>query len=366
MMSLFQGDFLRKNLPCLFFIFLLLIPITSCNYFQEKSLPNITALNPPRSRKIEKVAVLHFENLTDVPEIEPILRLSLSANLSTRGYTVIRLDEVDHLLKMAGIDNANLESANPYQMGKILKADALFYGSITRCSKIFAGVYSNVSVGAKIRMIDAATSQTIWEAEHVEKTHGGGSPSLSPFSIPGEIVDSVLNIREKVIKDTAERLVKKFITGIPENPYKASQETTTVSIKDDGDNKIIMYVVHSDDTLYKIAENFYGNGLKWRDIKQANKDLQESNLQTGREIVVPNVPILDNLDDIALFKNSGAKKIVYKIKWGDSLYKIAAVLYNNGKRWDVIYENNKNTITSTTDLPVGQVLILPLESGRKK
>ena len=189
----------------------------------------------------------------------------------------------------------------------------------------------------------------------------GGSVSLSPFSIPGTIADSVLNIRDKVFGDTAEKLVKKFIKNIPVNPFEASEYTNIVSININGENKILKYVVHPDDTLYKIAEKFYGKGSKWKDIKQANENLQESNLQVGREIIVPDVPILENLDDIAVFKDSTAKLIAYKVKWGDSLYKIATALYNNGKRWDIIYDNNKNAITSTTDLIVGQVLVLPLE-----
>ncbi|MGR3177088.1 MAG: GNA1162 family protein [Candidatus Anammoxibacter sp.] len=306
--------------------------------------------------------MLKFENLTDMPEIEPILRMSLFANLSTKGYAVIRLAKVDHLLKMAEIDSAEIESIDPYELGQILKADALFYGTITKCSKFFMGLYSNVTVGAEFKMVDATTSETIWEADHVEKTHGG-SIAISPFSIPGTIVDSVLNVRDKVFEDTAEKLVKKFIADIPENPFEASEDTISVSINKYGDNKVLTYVVRPGDTLYKIADNFYGNGSRWKDIKQANKGLKESDLRIGQKIIVPDVPILNNLDDVPLFKGSTAKQIVYKVKRGDSLYKIATAFYNNGKRWDIIYEKNKNTITSTTDLTVGQVLVIPLEAS---
>ncbi|MGR3318377.1 MAG: GNA1162 family protein [Candidatus Anammoxibacter sp.] len=344
-----------------FAVIFLILSITSCNYYQEKVLPHVTALNPPESHRIERVAVLKFKNLTDMPGIEPVLRMSLFANLSTKGYTVVRLDKVDHLLKMAEIDSSEIESIDPYQLGRILKVDALFYGTITKCSKVFVGLYSNVAVGAEFKMVDAATSEIIWEADHVEKTHGGGSVSLSPLSIPGSIVDSVLNVRDKVFADTAEKLVKKIIVDIPGNPFVASEDAITVSINRYGDNKILKYVVRPGDTLYKIAEKFYGKGSRWKDIKQVNENLKESNLRIGQEIIVPDIPILDNLDDVALFKDSTAKRIAYKIKWGDSLYKIATALYNNGKRWDIIYENNRNTIKSTTDLPVGQVLILPLE-----
>lgn len=354
---------MKKIDKCIIIITILTLPIVSCNYFQEKDLPNITILNPSESHKIKKVAVLHFENKTEHPEIESILRKSLAANLSTKGYTVVRLFEVDHLLEMAEIDITNIESVDLYQLGKILKSDAIFYGTITKCSKIFAALYSNVSVGAKIRMVNTMTAETIWEAEHVERTHEGGFPSLSPFGIPIEIAETALNVREKIVEDTAEHLVKKFIDGIPENPYNFSLESERISINEDGGNKTIKYVVSKGDTLYKIADKFYGNSARWEDIKNANKDLQEFDLKANQEIVVPNVPILNSLTELHLFEKDEVEKVVYKVKWGDSLYKIATKIYKNGKEWDRIYENNKNIITSSTDLVVGQVLILPLKAN---
>ena len=174
MISLYSYVFSGKSSFAVFSVLFLILSIASCNYYQEKILPNVTELNPPASHKIERVAVLGFKNLTENPAIESILRTSLTANLSTKGYTVIRLDEVDHLLKMAEIDISGIESIDPYQLGRILKVDALFYGIITKCSKVFVGLYSNVAVGAKLKMVDTTTSETIWEADHVEKTHGGG------------------------------------------------------------------------------------------------------------------------------------------------------------------------------------------------
>ncbi|MDO8141623.1 MAG: LysM peptidoglycan-binding domain-containing protein, partial [Candidatus Brocadiales bacterium] len=54
------------------------------------------------------------------------------------------------------------------------------------------------------------------------------------------------------------------------------------------------------------------------------------------------------------------KKTVYRVKWGDSLYELASKVFRDGKRWTIIYDSNKNEIRNVKDLPVGQVIIIPL------
>ena len=345
-------------------IFLLIIIISlvaSCNYLEEKSFPDVTeAEDPQDTHELERIAILKFHNLTDVPEIEHSLRMYFLSFLSAKGYSVINLKEVDDLLEMAEINASDLEEIEPYKLGRILKADALIYGTITKCSKMFIGIYSKVTVGARVKMVNAKISKTIWAAEHTEKTHGGGA-GISPFSLPEEVIDSVLNVRDKVINDTAGRLVHKFVVSMPENPFEIPVERKIISII--GEEETVSYITQEGDTLYNIAEKFYADSSLWTQIKDANNGLNESELSLGANIIVPNMPILDDLSNIHVYKEDETQKIekvVYKVQWGDNLYKIANALYGNGKKWKAIYENNKESIVSITDVPVGQILILPL------
>ena len=352
-----------RNITARIIPFLILIfTITSCNYYQERKVAEITVLSPPKSKKVEKVAVLPFNNQTEFINLGHVVRTALTANLSPKGYSVARAGEIDHFLEMAEINRDNIDLINISQLGKIVKADAIFYGTVTHASKIFAGIYSVVAVGASIKMVDTVNGNTIWAAEHIEKTHGGGPFAISPFSIPNEVFDSAINVRKKVIEETAQRLVKKFMDGIPDNQHRNTFESTTISIKNIEGESVVKYIVHPNDTLYKIATGFYGNGSKWKYIKEANKDLKENNLHSGQELVIPDMPILNNLDNVKNLREQGVKRAVYKVKWGDSLYKIADAIYSEGLKWNIIYDNNKTTITSITDVPVGQVIILPLES----
>ena len=71
--------------------------------------------------------------------------------------------------------------------------------------------------GAEMKMVDARSSKIIWQTDHIEKTHSNSMPVLvSPLGIPEAVVESSFNIREKVIAETADRLVKKFLASIPD------------------------------------------------------------------------------------------------------------------------------------------------------
>lgn len=339
-------------------LIILAIPgiVPSCNYLEEQSTPHVTALRPPAKNEITTVAVLPFKNTTERKGTEDVLRRCFHANLSATGYEALRLEEVDERLNLASIDASGLDRENAYKIGKIVKADALIYGAVTKCSKRFFGVYSQVVFGAEVRMVDAKSSRVIWQAEHTETTHGGSVP-ISPFSVPEAIVESSINVREKVVADTADRLAKKFIAGIPGRQFDSSS-ANIISIRPNGQTMAVYYKVQRGDTLYKISEKFYGDTSRLDEIRSANTVTGDT-LTRGQEIIIPGVPILDDVGDSRRVDNN-YKKGVYRVKWGDSLYDVASKVFHDGARWTVIYNANRNEIQNIKDLPVGQVIIIPL------
>jgi len=62
----------------------------------------------------------------------------------------VELYRVDRLLAKAGLtDTAEIYKITPQELGKILEADAVVYGEISDFDKLFAGVYSQVSVAPR-------------------------------------------------------------------------------------------------------------------------------------------------------------------------------------------------------------------------
>lgn len=54
----------------------------------------------------------------------------------------------------------------------------------------------------------------------------------------------------------------------------------------------------------------------------------------------------------------------YTTQAGDNLWKLAQRFYGDGRRWKVIYEANRDVLPSSSEVPVGVVLVIPAEGGR--
>jgi len=353
--------YLKKSLlkHCLIVVFL---AFSSCNYYQEFSQPKITTNLASKSTDIRTIAILPFKNQTKNEEIPEVLRKAVFRNLSLKGYDLVTLEIVDQKLRMASYHTDDINNLGHYKLGKILEADALIYGTVTKCSKSYVLVYSRITVGAEMEMISSFNSKTIWEANHKELTHSG-SPPFSPFNIPEKIFDSTINVRDKVVRDTADKLAKKLANGIPGLDINKILTDYAIDIKNEGNNKVVHYEVQPNDTLFKIAMQFYGQGSRWKNIKQANNEIQCTSLKIGHDLVLPDLPVLTNINDGRLLNTDHHAKALYKVKWGDSLFSMASELYHDGKKWPVIYEENKEEIKDTQDLTVGQALIIPLQSN---
>ena len=122
---------------------------------EERSTPHVKTLLSPQRNEIGSIAILPFKNTTEKKGSEDILRKCFFTNLGTKGYNVLRLEEIDERLCLAAIDAPDLDSEDVYKVGKIVKADALIYGVVTKCSKRFFGIYSQVVFGAEMKMVDA-------------------------------------------------------------------------------------------------------------------------------------------------------------------------------------------------------------------
>ena len=72
------------------------------------------------------------------------------------------------------------------------------------------------------------------------------------------------------------------------------------------------------------------------------------------------MPILKDIEYTQQIDRNKYKKAVYRVKWGDSLFMKLRQGISDGKKMDDIYDSNKHEIMNIKDLPVGQVIIIPL------
>ena len=142
------------------------------------------------------IAILPFANSTDDEGIEDFVRQSFYSHFSVRPYWDIELQVVDRQLrKHDKIDFRRFPKKAVIKIGRILNCDAVIFGEVTRSERIFAGIYSQIAVGANIEMWDTRNNQRIWSDHYLARYHEGGVP-LQLLDIPILSVRSGLNLRE--------------------------------------------------------------------------------------------------------------------------------------------------------------------------
>lgn len=102
------------------------------------------------------------------------------------------------------------------------------------------------------------------------------------------------------------------------------------------------YIVQKGDSLWSIANKFNTTVENLRNLNRLTSDT----LQIGQELIVPN----ENNEE------KPETTISYTVKKGDSLWKIAQTMLNDGSRYKEIAE--KNNIVNPNKIQVGQILRL--------
>ncbi len=148
-----------------------------------------------------------------------------------------------------------------------------------------------------------------------------------------------------------------------EIPYDEEQQVASVDIP-----TRTVHKVKSNDSLFKIANIYYGDETKWYEIFEANRDNMSDphSLYVGQELLIPDVT--GKKAEVQAYKPSVDKRpehnitvnaITHTVQSGDSLYRIAGKYYDDPAMWEKIYKANKGTIENQSVLREGQKLIIP-------
>ncbi|HYA14914.1 MAG TPA: GNA1162 family protein, partial [Syntrophales bacterium] len=165
--------------------------------------------------KPQTVAVLPFMNEAKSQLGSDEVRRGFYNHFSSLPYRAMKLYTVDNILRKAGLtDNETISKTSPQELGKILGVDAVIYGSISDFDKLFAVVYSSVSVGAEIKMYDTKTGNFLWSGRHVARIHEGGI-STTPVGIIATVVATAMNVRDIQLLRACDDLFRDMVKTIP-------------------------------------------------------------------------------------------------------------------------------------------------------
>lgn len=161
------------------------------------------------------VAVLPFVNLSEKKEAVDVMRRGFYNHFSSLPFQDMELHKIDDLLAKAGLTDPDvIGKMKPQDLGKILGVDAVVFGSISNFDKFFAVLYSQVSVGAEIKMYDAKTGNFLWSGKHTVRKHEGGV-STNPVGIVATVVVAALNVRDVQLLRANDDLFREMVKTIP-------------------------------------------------------------------------------------------------------------------------------------------------------
>ena len=151
--------------------------------YMEKNRPLSVAVLPFWDRSKSKLG------------FEPVRR-GFYNHFSSLPFKDMEITKVNDLLAKSDLtDPEQINKLSPQKLGEILGVDAVIYGEISNFDKLFAVIYSQVSVGAEVKMYETKRGQFLWSGQHVVRIHEGGL-STTPIGIVATIIATTMNLRD--------------------------------------------------------------------------------------------------------------------------------------------------------------------------
>ncbi len=188
------------------------LPLTNATEEEGTTSKDIKSKESNQDKKKYKLIELTDESLEQ-------LRWSLYSQLAPYAYHDIELAVVNNAIKQVG-NNTDYAA-----LGKALKCDTLLIGEVTDYRSGFFGIYSQTSIGVKMKLIRANNQEVLWEGNHVATNHGGSVP-LSPVGVIMGLYSASENLSEEQlvrVKDDVFRRLLSTWSGTDEGLIEASE-----------------------------------------------------------------------------------------------------------------------------------------------
>lgn len=179
-----------------------------------------------RGRPEKRLCVLPFVNKTKAEGLADRVRESLFGRIVLKQYTDIDLRDLDARLSALSKPWATF---SPRQLGQALQCDALLYGEVTDASNVYLGVYAQLTVEGRIRLVDTVSNHVLMDGTHATKFRVGGVP-LSLFELVPNAVLNLRNFSSEQMLRAIDDLSRNLADKVPDLPQV---QTTSVAVSTD-------------------------------------------------------------------------------------------------------------------------------------
>ena len=175
-------------------------------------------------------AVLPFVDLSGSKEGANAMRRGFYNHFSSLPFKEMKLYKVDDLLTKADLTDAEaIRKISPQKLGEILGVDAVILGEVSDFDKYFAVLYSQVAVGAEVKMFDTKTGNFLWSGKHKVRKHEGGI-STNPIGIIATVIATALNVRDIQLLRATDDLFRDMVKTIPTPSLAQAKRPPVISL----------------------------------------------------------------------------------------------------------------------------------------
>jgi hypothetical protein len=210
-------------MPC---IPALLLLVLSCagtpqgNPSPQRDLQNL--LDEPG---VKIAAVLPFETPPEEAGIGPLVRTAFYSHFSPRNYRDIEPSRVDRLLRRReAATGEDWRRFSPQELGEILRADFVIYGTVLSFERTFLGVYSQIALTVGLEMVACKTGKGVWQKTLKKRSHDGGLP-FSLFGVGAAALRSSLHMTHERTVGLVDRVSRELAEAVPEPPAPGATPT---------------------------------------------------------------------------------------------------------------------------------------------
>lgn len=154
-------------------------------------------------------------------------------------------------------------------------------------------------------------------------------------------------------------LIFNYFKGVqPTEEIPVETKTTPVEELADGEVPESLPVTHTvvaGESLWTVAEKYYGSGYNWVDIAAENELANPNLIEKGQALSIPKAAVKKPEQRTAFGPVIQDKE--YAVQKGDHLWGIAVRAYQDGYRWPEIAAANQ--IANPDIIEPGTVLVLP-------
>jgi Flp pilus assembly protein TadD len=162
----------------------------------KKNPPTCLGVLPFGARKVA------FEPTEEV-------RKAMHSHLAPTGIQLIPIQKINTVF-----DKNESQINNLRTIAKSTGCATLLVGEVIESSSRFWGIYSEVKIGAMIKIINANDGATLWEGKHIAVVRDGGIP-LNPITALTSAVSAGVNLRQEQVTRTTHDLARRLVNAIP-------------------------------------------------------------------------------------------------------------------------------------------------------